>query len=250
MFRVCLTATLVLGLLCLAGTFAAAAEKPVVVAHDATWPPMEFMDAQRNIVGYSVDYIDAVAEEAGFTVEHKSVAWDGIFAGLAGKKYDVIASSVTITPERAKVMDFTTPYYEVRQALITPKTTQVSSLADMKGKKLGAQIGTTGYMAIKKVDGITALTFDEIGLAMAALDSGRLDGVVCDDPVATNYILDNKEYGKKMKVALVVPTDEPEYYGFAVNKGNTALLERLNKGIAAVKEKGIEKRLIKKWMSQ
>ena len=249
MFRACLTA-LALCLLCLAGTFATAAEKPVVVAHDATWPPMEFMDAQRNIVGYSVDYIDAVAKEAGFTVEHKSVAWDGIFAGLAGKKYDVIASSVTITPERSKVMDFSTPYYEVRQALITPKDTQVSSLADMKGKKLGAQIGTTGYMAIKKVDGATSLTFDEIGLAMAALASGRLDGVVCDDPVATNYILDNKEYGEKMKVALVVPADVPEYYGFAVNKGDKALLERLNKGIAAVKEKGIEKQLIKKWMGQ
>ena len=246
MFRACLIALL----LCLTGGVAMAEERVVVVAHDATWPPMEFMDAQRNLVGYSVDYIDAVAKEAGFKVEHKNVAWDGIFAGLAGKKYDVIASSVTITDERAKVMDFSTPYYEVRQALITPKATQVGSLADMKGKKLGAQIGTTGYMAIKKADGAQALTFDEIGLAMAALDSGRLDGVVCDDPVATNYILENEEYGKKMKVALIVPADVPEYYGFAVHKGDKELLELLNKGIAAVKEKGIEKELIKKWMGQ
>ena len=246
MFRACLIALL----LCLTGGVAMAGEKVVVVAHDATWPPMEFMDAQRNLVGYSVDYIDAVAKEAGFKVEHKNVAWDGIFAGLAGKKYDVISSSVTITDERSKVMDFSTPYYEVRQALITPKATQVSSLADMKGKKLGAQIGTTGYMAIKKADGAQALTFDEIGLAMAALDSGRLDGVVCDDPVATNYILENKEYGEKMKVALIVPAEVPEYYGFAVHKGDKELLDLLNKGIAAVKEKGIEKELIKKWMGQ
>ena len=247
MFRACMIA---LCMLCLSGSIAMAAEAPVVVAHDATWPPMEFMDAKRNIVGYSVDYIDAVAKEAGFTVEHKSVAWDGIFAGLAGNKYDVISSSVTITEERGKVMDFSTPYYEVRQALITPKATQVSALADMKGKKLGAQIGTTGYMAIKKIDGAQSLTFDEIGLAMAALSSGRLDGVVCDDPVATNYILENKEYAEKMKVALVVPADVPEYYGFAVRKGNKEMLERLNKGIAAVKAKGIEKELIKKWMGQ
>lgn len=227
-----------------------AAGKTIVVAHDATWPPMEFMDTKRNIVGYSVDYIDAVAKEAGFTVEHKSVAWDGIFAGLAGKKYDVVSSSVTITQERGKVMDFSEPYYEVRQALIVPKGTEVKSIDDMKGKKLGAQIGTTGFMAIKKVSGITPLTFDEIGLAMAALSSGRLDGVVCDDPVASNYILENKEYAEKMKVALIIPADVPEYYGFAVAKGNKELVDLLNKGIAAVKAKGIEAELRKKWIAQ
>ena len=246
MLRACLLAVC---LFCFA-PFAGAAQTKVVVAHDATWPPMEFMDAKRNIVGYSVDYIDAVAKEAGFEVENKSVAWDGIFAGLAGKKYDVIASSVTITKERGKVMDFSLPYYEVRQALITPKESGASSLADMKGKSLGAQIGTTGFMAIKKEDGVTALTFDEIGLAMAALASGRVDGVVCDDPVATNYILENPEYAKKMKVAMVIPAEVPEYYGFAVAKGNAQMIELLNRGIRAVKEKGIEEELRKKWMGQ
>lgn len=247
MIRSCLVA---LVLLCLSTSVALAAETKLTVAHDATWPPMEFIDKNRNLVGYSVDYIDAVAKEAGFEVEHMNTAWDGIFAGLAGRKYDVVASSVTITEERGKVMNFTTPYYIVRQALVTPKGVEVQSMDDMKGKRLGAQIGTTGFMAIKKVDGVTALTFDEIGLAMAALASGRIDGVVCDDPVATNYILENAEYAEKMELALIVPTDEPEYYGFAVAKGNTKALELLNKGIAAVKEKGIEAELIKKWMGE
>lgn len=248
MFRKCI---LFFALLLMTVSTAVAADaKPVVVAHDATWPPMEFVDANRNLVGYSVDYIDAVAKEAGFDVENVNIAWEGIFAGLAGKKYDVIASSVTITPERSKVMDFSIPYYEVRQALVTPKDTNVKSLEELKGKRLGAQIGTTGYMAIKKVDGITALTFDEIGLAMAALASGRIDGVVCDDPVASNFILENKEYGAAMKVALIVPTDEPEYYGFAVGKGNKEFLELINKGIVAVKEKGIDEQLRAKWIGQ
>lgn len=241
---------LALCLLFVAATMAFAAERTVVVAHDATWPPMEFMDENRNIVGYSVDYIDAVAKEAGFKVEHKSVAWDGIFAGLAGKKYDVISSSVTITEERAKVMDFSSPYYEVRQAVIVPKDAKYASIADFKGKNLGAQIGTTGYMAIKAADGVTAKTFDEIGLAMESLASGRLDGVVCDDPVATNYILVNKDYAATLKVAFVIPAETPEYYGFAVTKGNTELRDLLNKGIEQVKAKGIEDDLRKKWMGQ
>ena len=248
MFRTCILA---LCLLLLGATAALAADGPkLTVAHDATWPPMEFMDQNRNLVGYSIDYIDAVAKEAGFTPVHQNVAWDGIFAGLTGNKYDVVASSVTITDKRAEVMDFSIPYYEVRQALITPKNVEITDIDQMKGKTIGAQIGTTGFMAIKKVSSIKAKTYDEIGLAMADLAAGRINGVVCDDPVATNFILENKEYADKMKVALIIPTDEPEYYGFAVNKGNKQALELLNKGITAVKKKGIEAELRKKWMGQ
>ncbi len=246
MAKVCL-----LALCLLFSNLALAAAAPAyTVAHDATWPPMEFVDDKLKLVGYSVDYMDAVAKEAGFTVKHENVAWDGIFAGLAGKQYDIIASSVTITEERAKVMDFSTPYYEVRQALITPKEATVKKLEDMTGKRVGAQIGTTGFMAAEKIKGIKAVTYDEVGLAMADLASGRLEAVICDDPVATNFILENKEYAAKMKVALIVPAETPEYYGFAVNKGNKEALELLNKGIAAVKAKGIEAALIKKWMGQ
>lgn len=247
MFRSCLLA---LCLLFLGATAAVAAETKLVVAHDATWPPMEFMNEQRQIVGYSVDYIDAVAKEAGFVVEHKSVAWEGIFVGLNSGLYDVIASSVTITDERAKVMDFSTPYYEVRQAVIVPKNVTAGSLADLKDKAVGAQIGTTGHMAILKEKGIAAKAYDEIGLAVEALAGGRIDGVICDDPTATNYILENKDYAEKMKVAFIVPADVPEYYGFAVAKGNTAALELLNKGVEAVKAKGIEAELRKKWIGQ
>jgi polar amino acid transport system substrate-binding protein len=229
---------------------ATAAAPTYTVAHDATWPPMEYTDDKLNLVGYSVDYIAAVAKEAGFQVKSQNVAWEGIFAGLAGKQYDIIASSVTITDARKEEMDFTTPYFEVRQALITPKATEVKSLEDMIGKRVGAQIGTTGFMAAEKIEGIQAITYDEIGLAMADLTVGRLEAVICDDPVATNFILDNKEYAEKMKVALIVPSEEPEYYGFAVNKGNKELLDLLNKGIAAVKKKGIEDELRKKWVGQ
>lgn len=246
MFRTCLLA---LCFVCLGATAALAAPK-FVVAHDATWPPMEFMDAKRNIVGYSVDYIDAAAKEGGFDVEHKSVAWEGIFAGLASNQYDIIASSVTITPERGKVMDFSIPYYEVRQAVVTPKGSAAASLMDMKGKQVGAQIGTTGHMAAMKAGGITVKTYDEIGHAVEALATGHLDGVICDDPTASNYILENEEYAKKLKVAFIEETDEPEYYGFAVGKGKAEVLEYLNKGIQAVKDKGIEEELRKKWIGQ
>lgn len=234
----------------LLSTNVAFAERTVVFAHDATWPPMEFVDANKQIVGLAVDYVDAIAKEAGFKVVHKNVAWDGIFAGLAAGKYDAIASSVTITEERKKAMDFTMPYFDVKQALVVPKTTEAKTLEDMKGKTLGAQISTTGHFAIKRTAGVTAKSYDEIGLAMEDLFNGRIDGVVCDDPVATNYALQQEEYAKKLKIAFIVDTPESEYYGIAVKQGNKELVDLINKGIEAVKAKGIDAQLRAKWIGR
>jgi polar amino acid transport system substrate-binding protein len=223
--------------------------RTIVIATDATWPPMEFVNADKQIVGFDIDYMKAAAKEAGYNVEFKSVAWDGIFGGLEAGKYDAVCSSVTITDERKKTMDFSIPYFKVRQALVVPKASTAKTLEDMKGKTVGAQIGTTGYFAIKKVAGVDAKSYDEIGLAMEDLFNGRIDGVVCDDPVAAQYALQREEYKAKLKIAAVLDTGD-EYYGVAVKKGNTEVLDLLNKGIKAVEEKGIAKELRAKWIGQ
>ena len=238
--RIVLSLLLVLSL----NAVASAKEVSLVVAHDATWAPMEF-SVDNKIVGYSVDYIDAVAKEAGFKVEHKAVAWDGIFAGLNSGRFDVISSSVTMTPERQAKYDFSTPYCEVRQAVVVPLNSTVNSVADMKGKTFGAQVSTTGHFAVKKMEGVTDKPYDEIGLAMEDLKNGRTDGVVCDNPVAAYYATKRKDFANKLRIAFVM--DEIEHYGFVVKQGNTQVLELLNKGIEAVKAKGIEKELQKKW---
>jgi len=224
------------------------AEKTLVFATDATWPPMEFVNADKNIVGYSIDFLTAAGKEAGFKVEFKNTAWDGIFAGLASGRYDSISSSVSITEERQKKMDFSAPYFVVQQALIVQKDSKAAGLGDLKGKKVGGQIGTTGYFAIKAAEGLEAKSYDEIGLAMEDLNVGRIAAVVCDDPVAANYAL--IKYKDTLKIAGVIKSDKPEYYGFPVKKGNKEVLDLINKGIEAVKAKGIDKELKKKWIGQ
>ena len=223
--------------------------KTIVVAGDATWPPMELVDDNKQMTGFGIEYVRAAAKEAGFDVEFKNVAWDGIFAGLEAGKYDAICSSVTITDERKATMDFSIPYLKVRQALVVPKDSTAKSLEDMKGKTVGAQISTTGHFAVKKVEGVNAKSYDEIGLAMEDLFNGRIDGVVCDDPVASLYALQKADYAAKLKVAAVLETGD-ELYGVAVKKGNKEVLDLLNKGIEAVQAKGIDKELRKKWMGQ
>jgi polar amino acid transport system substrate-binding protein len=223
-----------------------AAEKVITVATDATWPPMEMVDQNKNIVGFDIDFLNAVAEEAGFKVKYQNTAWDGIFAGIAAGKYDAIISSVTITEERKKTMDFSIPYINAGQILIVPNSSNAVVLADLKGKKVGAQIGTTGAFAVKEVEGVDLRTYDEIGLAFEDMAADRIVGVVCDTPVAADYALQRDEYKDKFKIVGKPFTDE--YYGIVVKKGDKELLDLINKGIKAVQAKGIDKKLEAKWL--
>ena len=239
---------LVLAFMLVAMSASPSLAKTIIFATDATWPPMEFVDANKEITGYAIDYMKAAGKEAGFTPEFKAVAWDGIFAGLASDKYNAIVSSVTITEERKNTMDFSTPYFKVRQALVVPIKSEVKSINDMKGKTLGAQISTTGHFAIKKTEGVKDKSYDEVGLAIEDLYNGRIDGVVCDDPVAAQYALQNDKYKGSLKIASIIEAGEDEFYGIAVKKGDKEDLDLINKGIEAVQKKGIDKELLKKWI--
>jgi len=228
------------------GGSAFAAEKVYTVATDATWPPMEMVNADKEIVGFDIDFLSAVAKEAGFKVEFKNTAWDGIFAGIAAGKYDAIISSVTITDERKKVMNFSIPYINAGQVLIVPKTSNAVLISDLKGKKIGAQIGTTGGLEVKKAKGVELKSYDEIGLAFEDMAVGRINGVVCDTPVAAQYALQQDEYKEKFKIVGDVLTTE--HYGIAVNKKSEKLLNLIKTGIKAVQAKGIDKQLEEKWL--
>jgi polar amino acid transport system substrate-binding protein len=153
---------------------------------------------------------------------------------------------VTITDERKKQYDFSDPYVNVGQILVVQKSETAKGLAALKGKRVGAQIGTTGAMEIKKVADVELKTYDEIGLAFEDMAAGRIGGVVCDEPTAAHYALQRKEYQAKFKIVGEPFTQES--YGFVVQKGNTALVGLLNKGIKAVKAKKIDEQLRKKWL--
>ncbi len=234
---------------CLFASVAMASGKTYIVASDGTWPPMEYLDDKKQIVGYSSDYIKAVAKEMGINIEVRNVAWDGIFAGVAAGNYDVIASSVTITPERQKQFLFSDPYCEIRQSVIMPLGKSIKDLAELKGKKVGGQIGTTGIFVLEKANvGAVIKEYEDVGLAMQDMANGRIDAVICDGPVAKFYANKKKDFENKFHVTLT--TGDPEFYGFTLQKGNDALVKIINEGIAKVKAKGIEKELMLKWMGQ
>ncbi len=224
-------------------------EAPVLIklATDATWPPMEFINQQKEIVGFDIDVINAIAKAAKFQVEIHNTAWDGIFAGLQSGSYEAIISAVTITEERKKVMDFSKPYINAGQVLVVQKgNNSIGNLNDLIGLNVGAQIGTTGALAVAEVEGIELKNYDELGLAVSDLANGRLSAVVADTPVAADYVLNNKEYKDSLKIVGEPFTEE--YYGIAVKKGNQKVLKRLNEGLDSIEASGELAQLKQKWL--
>jgi polar amino acid transport system substrate-binding protein len=229
--------------------FAACAKSTskIVIATDATWPPMEMVDENKAIVGFDIDLMNAAAKAGGFEVEFKNTAWDGIFAGLDGGKYDAVMSSVTITDERKQTMDFSEPYVNAGQVLVVRSEIQgVEKLQDLKGKSVGAQISTTGAFAVEKVPGVTLKTYDEIGLAFADLLNKRIDGAVADTPVAADFALQNPSFKGKLKIVGTPFTEE--YYGIAVKKGNTKVLEAITRGFKKILNTDTYTKIETKWL--
>ncbi len=222
----------------------------IVIATDATWPPMEIVDeTTKQIVGFDIDIMNAAAKAGGFAVEFRNTAWDGIFAGLEAGKYDAVMSSVTITDERKKTMDFSTPYVNAGQIIVVKsEVSGVEKLTDLSGKIVAAQIGTTGAFEIDKVkdSGVKSKTYDEIGLAFEDLTNGRIAAVVCDTPVAAQYALQNPNYKGKLKIVGQPFTEE--FYGVAVKKGNSKVLDKLNAGLKKVLGTSEYTAIEKKWL--
>lgn len=214
---------------------------------DATYPPMEYLDAHKNLVGFDLDLIQAVAKAAGFRAVVKNTAWDGIFVGLAAGDYDAILSSVTITPEREARLDFSVPYADAGQIIVVAKGTKgIATLADLGGRKVGVQLGTTGGVAVARFRNIRMLVYDEEDMAIEDLALGRIDAVVVDVGTAANYVLRNERYRSRLTLAGAPFTEER--YGIAVRKGNRQVLDLINRGLAVVLRDGTVDRLAATWL--
>ncbi len=237
---------LLIGLALISLVLSGCAQKTkVVIATDATWPPFESINEQtKEIEGFDIDLMTAIAEEAGLEIEFMNVAWDPLLAGMAQCQYDAAISAMTITEERAKQFLFSDPYFEAGQIVtVFIDNTDITDKDALSGKVAGAQIGTTGSFEVEKIIGAELKTYDDIGLAFQDLMNGQIDAVVADNPLALGYV---NKYPDKLKTAGEVFTEES--YGIAISKDREDLLEKINAGLQAVKEKGLIEELAKKWL--
>jgi polar amino acid transport system substrate-binding protein len=226
------------------------AAKKIVIASDASFPPMEFVDEAKKIVGFDIDLINAIAKDQKLEIEIKNTAWDGIFAGLEAGQYDAIISSVTVTDERKQKYDFSEPYFDAGQGIVVrTDDNSIKSEKDLAGKTVGVQIETTGAIEIRKVQGAKIKQFDTPDLAMLDLLNKNVDAVVVDTPVAANYALQAEQFKGKLKIASEIVTNE--VYGLTVKKGDPGkLLAAFNAGLKNVKASGEYKKIYEKWIGK
>ena len=231
------------------GTAHAGTPKVIKAATACEYPPMEFLDDNKQPTGFSADLLAALSEELGVKIEQYNVAWDGIFTAVAAGQYDIVISTVTVNDERKKAFLFTDPYHKMHQAVVMPKGKSIKSLADLKGLKVGSQIGTTAIFVLEKAKpGCEVKEYDDIGLAMEELKSGRLDAVMCDDVVATYYANVKKGFSDSMHV--VFKTAESEDIAILLNKKDKDLCALLNDGLKRIKANGKYDAVVKKWMGK
>ncbi len=226
---------------------APAASNKVRVVTDATWPPFEMLDeSTKEIQGLDMDIMKAIAADQGFEVEFINVPFDSALAGLSQCQYDAGISAITITEDRKKTMAFSDPYFEAGQIItVNVANTEINSVEDLKGKKVGAQIGTTGAIEAGKIEGVDFVGYDTIDPAFLAVMSNQIDAVIADNPLALGYVSKNSD---KLKTVGNIFTEEN--YGIAVCPKNTELLAKINKGLANVKASGKIDELSKTWMSK
>lgn len=215
------------------------------VGSDTTYPPFETVDAQGNIVGFDIDVFNAICERVNCVAEFVTTAWDGIFPALAAGEFDAVASGVTITAERAQIVDFTDPYFVVDQAITTRVENEAWVLSDFVDGTLtlGAQTGTTNALTAEDLVGRDRVRlYDDFNAAIQALLNGDVDGVMIDNVIADAFVA---TYAGELVIA-VPSVESGEELGFAVQQGSE-LVDALNAGLAQISADGTLDALIQKW---
>ena len=207
------------------------------------YKPFEY-EENGEVVGFDIDLIDLVAEKLGVEQEVVDTPFDGIQSGAdfnAGK-CDISSAGMTITDERKQNIDFSDPYFDATQALVAKKGSGISDLAGLKGKTLGVQNSTTGYdYAQENAAGAEIVNFEDLGLLLNAVETGRVDAAINDNGVLYDWVKEKTDF------EVITEFDTGEQYGMGVRKGNTALLEVVNETLAEAKESGEYDRIYEKW---
>jgi polar amino acid transport system substrate-binding protein len=227
-----------------AATGGAASEKVLKAGADIAYAPFEFMDDKQNPTGFDVDLLTEIGKDMGYTVKFETAAFDGLIAALGNGKFDVIASAMTITDERAKSVLFSDRYFESTQFIAVKKGSDIKSDADLKGKKVAVQQGTTGQMVVEGL-GLNPKKFETVGDAINDMIIGGSDAVVADSPVILYFIKQNPD----KNIEAVSGNFPKEYFGFAFKMDNKELADKVNATLKKFKENGKYNDIYKKWFN-
>jgi polar amino acid transport system substrate-binding protein len=216
------------------------------IATDATFPPFEMVDeATKELTGFDVELMKAIAEQAGFEYEFVNLPFDPMLAGVAECQYDMAIAAITITDERKAQFLFSDPYIDAGQIIIVQSGNDaIKSKDDLSGKTIGAQLGTTGEIEAQAIEGVDYKPYDTYDLAFLDLANGQIDAVIADYPTALGFIEQNPD-----KLMTVGEKFTNESYAIAICNERTDLVDIINPALQAVKDAGVIEKLAAKYLA-
>ena len=208
----------------------------LTVCSDVPYPPFEDFDksSPTGFKGFDIDIVSEIAERLDLELEVKDSSFDALQSGQAlnAGQCDLAASAMTITEDREKNLDFSDGYYDSEQSLLVPTGSDIASIDDLDGKKVGVQQGTTGKAyAEENVSGAEIISFPSDAEMFQAIKGGQVDALLQDLPVNLDHTKDGD-----FEVVETYKTDEQ--YGFAIKQGNTQLLEDVNQALQEMRDDG------------
>jgi len=221
-----------------------------IVGLDIEFPPMGFEDENGDIVGFDIDMAKEAAKILGVEVEFQPVIWDNVIMELNNKNIDVIWNGLSVTEERKEKILFTDSYMEDRQMIVVSSGSSIKGKADLAGKTVGLQAGSSSEKALEK-DKETMESIGEIvpyksnNDALMDLRNGRLDAVVVDEVVGRYYIAKHKDDYTILEDHFGV-----EEFAVGLRKGDKAFAEKLNEAINELKKNGKAEEISIKWFGE
>lgn len=220
-------------------------KKTLRVVTDAAYAPFEYLEGDK-VVGFDVDFVNAVAEEAGYQAKIESVGWDPLFIEIQDKKADFAVSAITINDDRKQTYDFSVPYFLSTNKILVPNGSDIKSGADLKGKVVAVQTATTGQEVAESILGKKSPSvkkFENNNLAIQELLSGGANAVVADNAVIEAFAKNNPD---KNLTVIEDPSFAKEYYGLMFPKGSK-LKTDIDKAINTLYDNGKFAEIYKKW---
>ena len=223
-------------------------EKEVyTVATDNGYVPFEFIDEETGeLVGFDIDLMNALAEEAGIEIEYETLEFDGIVAGISSGRFDIAIAGMTITEERQKSIDFTQPYYEAGLILaVLDDNDEIKSIEDVDGKVVATRTGSTSETYLKENTNAIPEAFPQIIEGYQNVLAGRADAVLYDLPNVLFY--SEQEADGRLKTVGEKLTGEE--YGIAFPKGSE-LRDVIDEALTTLKENGAYDDIYEKWFGE
>ena len=223
--------------------------KHFVVATDKGFSPFEFQDAEGNIVGIDMDILAAVAEDQGFTYDLQYIGWDAAIAACQAGQADGMIAGASITEDRKNSgWTFSEGYYGATQGMAVATDSDITSFADMAGKKVAVKNGTMSNQyaeSIKEEYGFEVVTFPTSPDMYQAVMGGQVEACLDDTPILKYNI----KIGELDMKFVEGTENEPAQYGFAIfDAANQDLVDKFNAGLANIKANGTYDEIIAKYL--